>query len=70
MRIADLTWPKAEEYFQNNDTLILTVGSIECHGRHLPLGTDTYIPERILELLDTRTNVAMAPVIPFGACDS
>ena len=43
--------PRAEEYFKSNDTILLSVGSIECHGKHLPLGTDTLIPEKLLDLL-------------------
>ncbi|MBR0464764.1 MAG: creatininase family protein [Clostridia bacterium] len=70
MRIANMTWVQAEEYFRHNDILLLSVGSIECHGRHLPLGTDTLIPEKLLDLIEPQTDVAIAPIIPFGACDS
>ena len=70
MRLANMTWPHAEEYFKNNDTILLSVGSIECHGKHLPLGTDTLIPEKLLDLIEPLTDVAIAPIIPFGACDS
>ena len=45
MRLANLTWPKAQEYFEKNDMVLVSIGSIECHGRHMPLGTDTLIPE-------------------------
>ena len=44
MRLSNLTWPKAEEYFRAHDTVLIGIGSIECHGRHMPLGTDTLIP--------------------------
>ena len=44
MRLANMTWPQAGEYFKHNDIILLSVGSIECHGKHLPLGTDTLIP--------------------------
>ena len=70
MRLANMTWPCAEDYFKNNDTILLSVGSIECHGKHLPLGTDTLIPEKLLDLIEPLTDVAIAPIIPFGACDS
>ena len=45
MRLANLTWPKAQEYFEKNDMVLISIGSIECHGRHMPLGTDTLIPD-------------------------
>ena len=71
MRLAKMTWPQAKAYFKKNDTVIIAVGSIECHGRHLPLGTDTLIPDRILELLEEKNNsFLIVPTIPYGACES
>ena len=49
MRLEHMTWPQAEAYFKNNDTVIIPLGSLECHGRHMPLGTDTLIPEKIID---------------------
>ncbi|MFR3283411.1 MAG: creatininase family protein [Clostridium fessum] len=54
MRLANLTWPKAQEYFEKNDMVLVSIGSIECHGRHMPLGTDTLIPEHLLEKIEKR----------------
>lgn len=70
MQLSHMTWPQAEKYFSENDTVLLSVGSIECHGKHLPLGTDTLIPQKLLEMIEPMTDVAIAPIIPFGACDS
>jgi creatinine amidohydrolase len=71
MRLAKMTWPKVEAYFKNHDTVLLAVGSIECHGRHLPLGTDTLIPDRILELLEEKNkDILILPTVPYGACES
>lgn len=70
MQLAHMTWPQAGNYFKENDTLLLSVGSIECHGKHLPLGTDTLIPQKLLEMIEPKTDVAIAPIIPFGVCDS
>jgi hypothetical protein len=38
----ELTWPDAQERFQQVDIALLPVGSIEQHGPHLPLDTDAY----------------------------
>ncbi len=66
-----MSWIHAEEYFKNNDTVIIAVGSIESHGRHLPLGTDTLIPDRILELIEAQNDkIMICPTIPYGATDS
>jgi creatinine amidohydrolase len=71
MRLAKITWPQAEAYFRKSDMVLIAVGSIECHGRHLPLGTDTLIPDRLLELLEEKNkDILIAPTIPYGACDS
>ena len=69
MRAENLTWPQTEEYFKTHDTVLLSVGSLECHGKHNPLGTDTLIPKKILELMEPHTDWLIAPTIPFGACD-
>ena len=70
MRLANMTWVQAKEYFDQNDIVLLCIGSTECHGKHLPLGTDTLIPEKLLELIEPKTDVAIAPTLPFGACDT
>lgn len=70
MRLAHISWKKAEEYFKNNDTIIIGVGSIECHGTHIALGTDTLIPDKILDIMESDTDVMIAPTVPYGACDS
>jgi len=38
----NLTWPEAEKYLEKMDVAILPVGSIEQHGPHLPLDTDSF----------------------------
>lgn len=68
MRLARITWPQAQEYFERSDMVLLSTGSIECHGRHMPLGTDTLIPERLLELIEEKSGVLIAPTIPYGSC--
>lgn len=54
MRLSKITWPTAERYFKENDMVILPIGSTECHGRHMPLGTDTLIPDKILDLIEEK----------------
>lgn len=70
MRLANITWPKAESYFKENDMVLVSIGSIECHGRHLPLGTDTLIPDKLLELIEKKNDILIDPTIPYGACQS
>lgn len=67
MRLENLTWPKVQSYFQRSDMVLIAIGSIECHGRHMPVGTDTLIPDRLLEMIEEKSGVLIAPTIPYGA---
>jgi creatinine amidohydrolase len=54
--------------------VLVPVGSVEPHGPHLPLATDTVISEhataRALELLEARGITAVvAPSVPYGVTD-
>jgi len=69
MRAERMTWPMVGQYFKEHDTLLIAVGSTENHGRQNPLGTDTMIPNKILELLEDKCDYLIAPTIPYGACD-
>ena len=52
MRLARITWPQCQAYFKDNDTVLIGVGSIECHGLHNPLGTDTMAPDYLMDLIE------------------
>ena len=70
MFLARLTWPQARAYFAENDIVLIGVGSIECHGRHNPLGTDTMAPDYLSKLVDERApELLIAPTMPYGATD-
>jgi creatinine amidohydrolase len=43
MRFEELTVPQVEALDRNGTVLILPLGSVEQHGRHMPLGTDTIL---------------------------
>jgi len=54
--------------------VIVPVGSVEPHGPHLPLGTDTYIGEAVTEraavALDAQgIHAFVGPSIPYGVTD-
>ncbi len=38
----DMTWVEVEKLARKSDLAFLPVGTVEAHGPHLPLGTDTY----------------------------
>lgn len=71
MRLEHITWPQAERYFSENDLILFATGSLECHGRHLALGTDTLIPDRLLELIEEQNDkILIAPTLPYGCTPS
>lgn len=69
MFLAKMNYLEVEEYLKKSDTIVIPVGSLENHGKHMPLGTDTMIPDKIAELLDQRTDLLIAPTINYGATD-
>jgi creatinine amidohydrolase len=46
--------------------VILPIGSVEKHGRHLPLGSDMIQPLHVLKEVCDRTGAILAPPIPYG----
>ena len=63
--------PEVRAYLEKHDTVLLVTGSTENHGKHLPLGTDTMIPQLISELAEEKLgdDIVVAPAIPYGATD-
>lgn len=63
--VSDLTWNEYALAVPEN-ILILPAGSTEQHSKHLPLGTDTIIPQNIALRLAERVGALVAPVLPYG----
>ena len=70
MRLANVTGRAVEEYLKSSQTVLIPVGSVENHGMHMALGTDTLIPDRIANLLEKKSGVMIAPTIPYGSTDN
>lgn len=69
MRLENISWKDCEDYFKSHDMVILITGSTENHGLHNPLGTDTMIPNKILELIEKKSDILICPTLPYGDCD-
>lgn len=67
-RYEEAVWPEIEALVASGRrTALLGLGSIEQHGPHLPLGTDRWIADSLLEGLAERLDDAVAlPAIPVG----
>lgn len=66
MFLEKMNYLEVQEYLKKNDTIILVTGSTENHGKHMPLGTDTMIPERIAELAEEqlKDQIVIGPALP------
>jgi len=62
----ELKWPEVHDYLQEKQTILLPMGSTEQHGRHAPLGTDTFIAEHLAKDAAERAGVLCAPPLYFG----
>jgi creatinine amidohydrolase len=66
----DLTMPEFEAARDQLQTVILPVGSIEEHGPHLPLGTDTLHAIEVARRVAESRPVLVAPPVFYGICRS
>src|SRR5271163_2828984 len=65
-RLASARWPEVET--QARRLLVVPVGSLEQHGPHLPLDTDTRIAVAVARRACAgRAGVALAPAFSVGA---
>jgi creatinine amidohydrolase len=64
----ELTMPEAEEAAKKGKVVILPVGSVEEHGKHLPLSTDSLQPENIAVEVAKKAGCLVAPAIRYGVC--
>jgi creatinine amidohydrolase len=65
------TFPEIQELSKDpKSVVIFPLGSIEQHGPHLPLGTDTIILEKVLEKACSKSNhpenLLILPSLPYG----
>jgi creatinine amidohydrolase len=65
MRFEDLNWMDVEKYLQQDDRLILVIGSCEQHG-YLSLLTDIKIPLALADSASQLTGVLVGPSLNFG----
>jgi len=62
----ELTSPDLEREARNGTVAVMVVGSIEIHGPHLPLGTDTLVTQSLVELAARRERSVVLPPLPFA----
>jgi len=67
VRMADLTWTEYQRRLEDDaPILMLPTGSVEQHGPHLPLSTDTLIPEMVSERVAALIDAIVATPFAYG----
>ncbi len=71
MYLDRMSYPEVEAYLKEKDSVLIVTGSTENHGKHMPLGTDTMIPVRIMEMIEERvgSEIVIAPALPYGCTE-
>lgn len=59
-------WEDVDQYLANKKTIIIPVGSVEQHAKHLPLGTDSFVAIKVAEETGEKTNTLVAPPLWLG----
>ncbi|MBS1253558.1 MAG: putative mycofactocin system creatinine amidohydrolase family protein MftE [Anaerolineales bacterium] len=70
-KLAEMNWPEVEEALsQGVDTVVVTFGSTEQHGLHLPLATDSLWGEALGERVTRKLgNACLAPALRIGCSE-
>lgn len=70
MILEEITMDEFSNGLSKTRTLLVPYGSVEAHGNHLPLFTDTIIIEEVLKRVAEITPAFVAPAVKYGVCTS
>lgn len=70
MYIENITMEELKKYIKKFPRIIIPFGSVEEHGPHLPLSTDTIQIMEILKIVEKKIPIFIAPPIHYGVCRS
>lgn len=68
MILEDITMADFKRHLKKTKTVIIPFGTVEEHGDHLPLNTDTLIIYEVLKRVIKKKKVFLAPPIYYGVC--
>ena len=66
MNLIDMFYREIEDAKKRRVPLIIPIGTMEYHGEHASLGTDTMVITGVLERLGKRKEIIVAPPIWYG----
>jgi creatinine amidohydrolase len=68
MILENITMKEFKAHLKKTKTIIFPFGTVEEHGTHLPLNTDTLIVYEVLKRLVQKRKVFLAPPVYYGVC--
>jgi creatinine amidohydrolase len=68
MILENITMKEFKERLRKTKTIIFPFGTVEEHGNHLPLNTDTLIAYEALKRVIKKREVFLAPPVYYGVC--
>lgn len=66
--LENITMKEFKKYLKQTKTIVFPFGTIEEHGSHLPLNTDSLIVQEILKIVAKKKRFFLAPIIHYGVC--
>jgi creatinine amidohydrolase len=70
MLLEEMTMQDFEKGLEHTQTVVIPVGSLEAHGSHLPLATDTLEAYALAKRVAERISVFVAPPVSYGVLRS
>ncbi|MGD0330159.1 MAG: creatininase family protein [Nitrososphaeria archaeon] len=65
------TWSEVATVLNDGlNTVIIPIGTVEAHGKHLPITTDAILPQEICKRLSDKVKALVAPPIYYGVTTS
>jgi len=66
--LENITMNEFKKNLKSTKTIVFPFGTIEEHGKHLPLNTDSFIIQEALKLAAKKRKFFLAPVVYYGVC--
>jgi len=66
--LENITMKEFKKYLKQTKTIVFPFGTIEEHGSHLPLNTDSLIIQEVLKLVVKKKEFFLAPIVHYGVC--
>ncbi len=70
MILEHATMSDFKTHLKKTKTIIFPFGTVEEHGKHLPLNTDTLIVYELLKRVAKKRKIFLAPPVYYGVCTS